>query len=310
MVAPWEGTQLALARAATTVGPRLTVWALSVVSRGGAIPVAWSVLVATAPQAWRREWRRLRRQVRQAVPRAWPVIVLADRGVSARWRCRRLTRRGWHPFWRLNTGGTFRPQGQGRGVPLKTWVPEPGTTGQGTGLAGTGRHRQRHCPLLAGWEAGDTDPWLLLTDVPPEASPACRYGLRAWSAQGVTMTTRAGWQWQRTPRPTPDRAARLWLAVAVATLGLLRVGGEADETIPASTVPAVTALAPTSSRTRRATRLRLVRVCRRGGHRSLGALLDHAPLPLGRFVPDPWPAVPGPEEATPSLLEVGLPQAA
>ena len=180
-------------------------------------------------------------------------------------------------------------------------MPEPGTTGQGTGLAGTGRQRQRHCPLLAGWEAGDTDPWLLLTDVPPEASPACWYGLRAWSAQGVTMTTRAGWQWQRTPRPTPDRAARLWLAVAVATLGLLRVGGEADETIPASTVPAVTALAPTSSRTRRATRLRLVRVCRRGGHRSLGALLDHAPLPLGRFVPDPWPAVPVPEEAAPSL---------
>ena len=237
-------------------------------------------------------------------------IVLADGGVSARWRCRRLTRRGWHPFWRLNTGGPFRPQGQGRGVPLKTWVPEPGTTGQGTGLAGTGRQRQRHCPLLAGWEAGDTDPWLLLTDVPPEASPACWYGLRAWSAPGVTMTTRAGWQWQRTPRTTPDRAVRLWLAVAVATLGLLRVGGEADETIPASTVPAVTALAPTSSRTRRATRLRLVRVCRRGWHRSLGALLDHAPLPLGRFVPDPWPAVPVPEEATPSLLEVGLPQAA
>ena len=108
-MAPGEGPQLALARAATTVGPRLTVWALSVGSRGGAIPVAWSVLVATAHQAWRREWRRLRRPVRQAVPRAWPVIVLAERGVSARWRCRRLTRRGWPPVWRLNTGGTFRP---------------------------------------------------------------------------------------------------------------------------------------------------------------------------------------------------------
>ena len=42
----------------------------------------------------------------------------------------------------------------------------------------------------------------------------------------------------------PDRAARLWLAVAVATLWLLSVGGEADETIPASTLLDVTALVP------------------------------------------------------------------
>ena len=90
----------------------------------------------------------------------------------------------------------------------------------------------------------------------------------------------------------PERAARLWLAVAVATLWLLSVGGEADETIPASTVPDVTALVPHQPRTRRATRLRLVSIFRRGWNLILVALLDQAPLPLGRFVPEPWPAVP------------------
>jgi len=50
----------------------------------------------------------------------------------------------------------------------------------------------------------------------------------------------------------PERAARLWLAVAVATLWLRRVGGEVDETIPASTVPDITALVPTPRRMRRA----------------------------------------------------------
>ena len=151
---------------------------------------------------------------------------------------------------------------------------------------------------------------MILTALPPEASTAYWYGLRAWLAQGFTSTTRAGWQWQRTHMTTPERAARLWVAVAVAPLWLLRVGGEADETILASTVLDVTGLVPQPPRMRRATRLRLVRVLRRGGNLLLVALLDQAPLPLGRFVPEPWPAVPVPEEETPSLPVQALPQAA
>jgi len=309
-VAQWEGTQLALALDATTLGTRFTVLAISVVYRGCAIPVAWTVLAATAKHAWRREWLRMLRQVHRAVPRTWTVLVLADRGLYARWLFRRITRLGWHPFLRINTGGTFRPTGQVRGVPLQTLVPEPGTTWQGTGIAFKGRDRQLHCTLLACWAAGYKDPWLILTDLPPEASTACWYGLRAWIEQGFKITKRAGWQWQRTHMTQPERAARLWLAVAVATLWLLSVGGEADATIPVSTVRDVTALVPEPRRTRRATRLRLVSVFRRGWNLILVALLDHAPLPLGRFVPEPWPAVPVPEEEPTSLPVLALPQAA
>ena len=310
VVAQWEGTQLALALDATTLGTRFTVLALSVVYRGCAIPVAWTVLAATANHAWRREWLRMLRQVRRVVPRAWTVLVLADRGLYARWLFRRIPRLGWHPFLRINTGGTFRLTGQVRGVPLKTLVPQPGTTWQGTGIAFKGRHCQRHCTLLACWEVGYKDPWLILTDLPPEASTACWYGLRAWIEQGFKITKRAGWQWQRTHMTKPERAARLWLAVAVATLWLLSVGGEADATLPASTVPDVTALVPAPPRMRRATRLRLVSVFRQGWNLILVALLDQAPLPQGRFVPEPWPAVPVPEQQTPSLSVRVLPQAA
>ena len=306
----WQGTQLALALDATTLGTRLTVLVLSVVYRGCAIPVGWVVLSATAKQAWRREWLRMLRQVHRAVPRSWTVIVLADRGLYARWLFRRITRVGWHPFLRINTGGTLRSTGQVRGVPLKTLVPEPGTTWQGTGSAFKGRHRQLHCTLLAWWEPGDKDPWLILTDLPPEASTVCWYGVRAWIEQGFKITKRAGWQWQRTHMTQPERAARRWLAVAVATLWLLSVGGEADEPSPASTVLDVTALVPQPARTRRATRLRLVSVFRRGWTLMLVALLDQTPLPMGRFVPEPWPAVPVPEEETASLPGLVLPQAA
>jgi hypothetical protein len=250
------------------------------------------------------------RQGRRAVPRSWTVLVLADRGWYARWLFRRITRLGWHPFLRINTGGTCRPQGPVRGVARKTLGPEPGTAWQGTGIAFKGRNRQLHGTLLACWEAGYKDPWWLLTALPPEASTACWYGVRAWIEQGFKSTKRAGWPWQRTHMTKPDRAARLWLAVAVATLWLLSVGGEAEETIPVSTVPDVTALVPGQPRTRRATHLRLVSVFRRGWNLILVALLDQAPLPLGRFIPEPWPAVPVPEAATPALPGLALPQAA
>ena len=201
-----------------------------------------------------------------------------------------ITRLGWHPFLRINTGGSFRPTGATCWRPLLTFVPRPGTSWRGAGLAFT--RNQVPCTLLARWEDGDKDPWLILTDLPPEASNAGWYGLRAWIEQGFKITKRAGWQWHRTRMSHPERAARLWLAVAVATLWLLSVGGAADATIPASTLLDVTALCPDRPRTRRATRLRLVSVFRQGWVRLLVALLRQDPLPAGRFVPEPWPAVP------------------
>ncbi|MGH8650278.1 MAG: transposase, partial [Burkholderiales bacterium] len=242
VVSWWQGTQLALALDATTLGQRFVVLAISVVYRGCAIPVAWVILPAGAKHAWRREWLRLLRRRRPAIPQGWTVIVLADRGLYAPWLFRRITRLGWHPFLRINTGGSFRPAGATCWCPFLSLVPRPGTSWRGTGIAFT--RKQVPCTLLARWEDGYKDPWLILTDLAPEASDAGWYGLRAWIEQGFKITKRAGWQWHRTRMKDPDRAARLWLAVAVATLWLLSVGEAADATIPVSTLLDVTGMLP------------------------------------------------------------------
>jgi hypothetical protein len=100
----------------------------------------------------------------------------------------------------------------------------------------------------------------------------------------------------------PARAARLWLAVAVATLWLLSVGGWAEETIPASTLLDVSAALAHQRRQRRATRLRLVSTFRRGWITVVVALLRQTPLPLGAFRPEPWPSVPA-IEASQSMAD-------
>jgi hypothetical protein len=204
----WQGTPLALALDATTLSTRFTVLAISVVYRGCAIPVAWTILPANVPHAWRRHWLRMLRQLRPAVSREWTVIVLADRGLYAPWLFRRIVRLGWPPFLRINNGGTFRPDPQATDRPLTSFVPQPGTRWRGTGTAFKSRQRRLRCTLLACWEEGYSDPWLIVTDLPPTASEAGWYGLRAWIEQGFKMTKRAGWQWQRTRMTQPDRAAR------------------------------------------------------------------------------------------------------
>jgi hypothetical protein len=302
----WEGQQLALAIDATTLGARFVVLAVSVVYRGCAIPVAWTILPATEKHAWRGEWLRLLRQLRPAIPATRTVIVLADRGLYARWLYRRLVRLGWHPFLRINVGGTFRPQASNRFQPLRSLVPRVGTRWQGRGTAFVSRPCRLECTLLACGEEGYQEAWFLLTDLPPESSEACWYGLRAWIEQGFKITKRGGWQWQRTRMTDPERAARLWLAVAVATVWLLSVGGEADESIAPSTLPDLTGFLGQARRQRRGTRLRLVSIFRHGWNLILGALLHQRPLPTGRFVPEPWPSAEERERKLKVMHEVPL----
>jgi hypothetical protein len=301
----WHGTPLALAREATTVGTRFTVVASSVVYRGGAMPVAWTMLPANQPQAWRRDWLRRLRPLRPAIPTGWTVSGLADRGLYAGGLCRRRVRLGWHPVWRINAGGTLRPTGHGRVYPLATCAPPVGSCWRGPGTACNRAPRQRPCTLRACWAEGYTAPWVILTDVPPEASDACWYGLRAWIAQGFKGTQRAGWQWQRTRMTEPQRAARLWLAVAVATWWLLSVGGMADAALPDRTLLDVSAALRVQRRQRRATRLRVVSAVRRGWTLILVARLDHEPWPLGTFLPEPWPMVSS-IDATSSVHDSGV----
>jgi hypothetical protein len=291
VVSRWQGTQLALALDATTLGDRFVVLAISVVYRGCAIPVAWRILPAGEKHAWRREWLRMLRLLRPAVPPTWTVLVLADRGLYARWLFRRIVRLGWHPFLRINKGGTFRPAGRTHFVALSSFVPQTGTSWCGTGTAFKTPACRLVCTLLSRWEEGHQDPWLILTDLPPRSCDPCWYGLRMWIERGFKLTKRGGWQWQATRMTEPKRAARLWLVVAVATLWLVSVGGEAEANEPESAVDPL-AVWPTQTRQRRATRLRPVAIFHQGLIRLVLAMIEHAPLPFGRFIPEPWPTAP------------------
>jgi|SRR5581483_633387 len=291
---PAEERRLVLAVDATTLSQRFTVLALSVVYRGCAIPVAWAVVPATRKGAWRPHWEGLFTLLQDSVPDDWTVLVLADRGLYARWLYRRIVAVGWHPFLRINQGGQFRPHAAGGFRSLATAAPRVGTGWCGTVDCFATRECRLTCTLLARWEAPHAEPWLILTDLPPETADVAWYGMRAWIECGFKDSKRGGWQWQQTKMTDPERASRLWLALAVATLWVVSVGGAADAALPASGLEALPLLHVARQRLRpqARSRPRLLSCFRRGVLTILVALITGQTLPLGRFHPQPWPVRP------------------
>lgn len=286
---PVQEKRIALALDATSLGDRLVVLAISVVYRGCAIPVAWRVLRAAQPGGWKEPWLELFSALEGLPLDDWVVIVLADRGLYAQWLWEAIRTCHWHPFLRINRRFFFRPQEAGQFTALSVAFQQPGSSWSGVGTCFKVHSLQ--ATLLVRWKEGCSEPWLILTDLPPPQAAPAWYGLRAWIEGGFKHLKSAGWQWQYTRMTDPQRATRFWLALAVATLWVLSVGGEADANLPASSLPALPQTHIARRRPPRPTPLpRLLSCFQRGLDTILNALIARRLFPLGRFVPEPWPS--------------------
>ena len=113
--------------------------------------------------------------------------------------------------------------------------------------------------------------------------------MRAWIECGFKHIKSAGWQWQYTRMVDSQRATRFWLSIAVATLWVVSVGGEADANKPASSFDALPDNHIARRRSPKPTVTRLLSCFQRGLMIIIVALIAQQTLPLGRFVPEPWP---------------------
>ena len=69
----------------------------------------------------------------------------------------------------------------------------------------------------------------LLSDLPPDAVDGSWYGLRVWLELGFRALKSVGWHCERTRRTDPDRIARHWLVLAIATVVDVAVGTRLEE---------------------------------------------------------------------------------
>lgn len=275
----WDPAEkrLALAMDASSLSDRFVVLAISVVYRGCAVPIAWQVLPASKKKEWKPVWLALFACFEQVIPPDWVVLVLADRGLYADWLFTAIQKLGWHPFLRINANGKYCAQGTSQFLPMSRLAPGVGS--HWAGRATCFKNHPIQATLLVAWEAGYEDPWLIVTDLQPQQANIAWYSLRAWIESGFKHTKRAGWHWQATRMTDPKRAERLWLAIAVATLWVVSVGGEADAATSASTLDPIPLLTPTKR-----AQPRLLSCFRLGILTILAHLLNHRPLPTGSFL--------------------------
>ncbi|MEM9275485.1 MAG: transposase [Cyanobacteria bacterium P01_F01_bin.143] len=150
----------------------------------------------------------------------------ADRGLYADWLFQAIVNLGWHPFLRINHQGQYQLPSSSSWKPLVEVVPSQGMSW--SGKVTCFKTNPIDCTLLARWDEGYTDPWLILTDLNPDEANVCWYGFRSWIECSYRDVKSDGWQWQRTRLRNPERAERQWLAMAVALLWTITLGGEQE----------------------------------------------------------------------------------
>ena len=167
VLAWWRSGRLALAVDPTLKGDQTTAIVISVVYRSCAIPVAWRIHRATQPGSWMDPIVELLRQLAPAVPRDMTVIVLCDRGISSPKLWQQIRAQGWHPYMRYRKNITFCADG-GKRLPARAFVSVPDTAWVGQGTAFSTPKAKRRCTLMVVWYVEQEEPWIILTDLPPE----------------------------------------------------------------------------------------------------------------------------------------------
>jgi hypothetical protein len=186
--------------------------------------VAWKIVKGTEKGSWKPHWLNLFQSLKDTVPPDWQVIVSADRGLYADWLFEEICALNWHPFLRINHQGTYQVRGEKEWFCLDTVVPKTGMSW--SGIVSCFKSNPLNCTLLARWDEGYKDPWLIVTDLEPEEGNAQWYGFRSWIESSYRDVKSDGWQWHKTRLREPARAERLWLAMAVATLWTVTMGND------------------------------------------------------------------------------------
>lgn len=215
--------RLVLALDVTNVGSRFHILTISVVCRGGAVPLVWRILKGNQPGEWTPHWKELLSRLAGVLAEDVTVLVPTDRGVESRRLYAAIREVGFHPLMRLKQGSaTFRPAGWTQFYPLQKFAQLRHYSAKGE-LYKSG---PLPCNLLICHDEGHEEAWILATDL--ESAQPAWYAFRSWIEQGFKDIKRGGFNWQRTRIEDPVRLERVWLAMALAMLWILEVGAQAE----------------------------------------------------------------------------------
>jgi Transposase DDE domain len=185
------------------------------------------IIPAMQEGEWRPYWEEMLATLDGIVPQDWMVIVMADRGLYAAWLYRAIQRLGWHPMLRVKEELSFRAQGEENFSPMGMRVERRGRGWRGIGEWSEHGERMEGTVLIR-WEKGYEEKLVVVTDLGEKEGNVAWYQMRFWIEDEYKDHKSGGWGWEQTKMENPQRAERLWLAMAVAMQMAVLVGGREE----------------------------------------------------------------------------------
>jgi Transposase DDE domain len=197
---------------------------LSVIYRGRAVPLVWSVLQHGSAQVAFDVYRELLERAALLLPRRCRVVFLADRGFADTDLMAHLQRLGWH--WRIRIKSSFWLYRRGR----RRCKVERLSVARGHAcfwqqVCLTEKHYGPVHLAVARPQAGN-DIWYVLSDEPTEVTTLEEYGLRFDIEENFLDDTSNGFQLESSLIRSAPALTRLCLVLALTTCYLVSQGVE------------------------------------------------------------------------------------
>ena len=158
--------------------------------------------------------RSLLRQVKGCLPADVTVVLLADRGLCWPLLVDFCHEHGWHYVLRLQGQTRVRgPDGVERSA--RELAPRAGARWLGAAEVFK-KAGWRGATVVASWQPGRKEAWLLLTDQPASLRHCRTYGKRMWVEESFRDDKGAGLHWEQSQVNEPTPALRLLLVLALA----------------------------------------------------------------------------------------------
>jgi len=221
----WTGATVLLILDETPRANDLRALCVRVAYARRALPLAWVCYAPDAPpRPMPRLVRDLLRQVRGCLPEGCNVVLLADRGLAWPVLIDFCTASGWHYVLRLQhhirvrfPDGTERAAGELAPRVGARWCGEAAAM-KAAGWRGAG--------VVALWDAGMKEPWVLLVDEPGRLRHARAYAKRMWVEESFRDDKSGALGWDKSAVREPVHVSRLLLVLALALIQAASAGTE------------------------------------------------------------------------------------
>lgn len=222
-LAPFAGHRLRLIIDSTEIGGKYRLLMVGLAYRKRTLPLLWSVHVGSQGHTDVHAQRALFTKVAQWLPRDAEVWVLGDTEFQSVPLLCWFAKRHWH--FVIRQQGRIKIYRQGHGwQKLNTLALAEGETRAIGWVRLTEKHDVGWFWLLLHWEAGEDDPWYLVSDCAGPRKLLRLYKVRMWIEEMFGDLKDHGFHLQATGLRDPARLSRLVLGVCITFVWFLTLG--------------------------------------------------------------------------------------